>query len=129
MFSTILFDEAGCPVYLTRHGESLGNQTKSMGGDGNLSETGDRYAGVLADFVAAQLGAGQSRLLVWCSPMRRAAQTARAVSVRAFFVYHCTATTITIFSVSSKLSRRTAGPSASADVTVDISSFLVLTFR
>ncbi|CBN75635.1 6-phosphofructo-2-kinase/fructose-2,6-bisphosphatase [Ectocarpus siliculosus] len=69
----------GCPVYLTRHGESLGNQTKSMGGDGNLSETGDRYAGVLADFVAAQLGAGQSRLLVWCSPMKRATQTARAV--------------------------------------------------
>ncbi|CAN0303473.1 unnamed protein product [Ectocarpus sp. 12 AP-2014] len=74
-----LCGEAECPVYLTRHGESLGNQTKSMGGDGNLSETGDRYAGVLADFVAAQLGAGQSRLLVWCSPMKRATQTARAV--------------------------------------------------
>lgn len=131
-------------MYLTRHGESLGNQTKSMGGDGNLSETGDRYAGVLADFVAAQLGAGQRRLLVWCSPMKRAAQTARAVSVRAFFVYHraatttaaaaaavaavatATTTTITMFSVSSKLSRHTAGPSASADVTVDMASLPLL---
>ncbi len=34
---------AGCPVYLTRHGESVGNQSKSMGGDGRLSERGDRY--------------------------------------------------------------------------------------
>ncbi|CAN0444020.1 unnamed protein product, partial [Hapterophycus canaliculatus] len=68
------------PVYLTRHGESLGNKAKSMGGDGKLSETGDRYAGVLADFVSAQPDAAQSRLLVWCSPMKRAAQTARAVS-------------------------------------------------
>eukprot|EP00752_Nemacystus_decipiens_P012025 g10660.t1 len=69
----------GCPVYLTRHGESLGNQSQSMGGDLSLSENGDRYASVLADFVSAQPDAGQSRLSVWCSPMRRAAQTARAV--------------------------------------------------
>eukprot|EP00903_Cladosiphon_okamuranus_P007712 g7473.t1 len=69
----------GCPVYLTRHGESLGNQSKSMGGDLPLSQKGNKYASVLADFVEAQPDAGQSRLLVWCSPMRRAAQTARAV--------------------------------------------------
>lgn len=74
-------------MYLTRHGESLGNQSKSMGGDLSLSQKGDRYASVLADFVAAQPDAGQSRLLVWCSPMRRAAQTARAVSVFFFFFF------------------------------------------
>ena len=56
-----------------------------MGGDLSLSQKGDRYASVLADFVAAQPDAGQSRLLVWCSPMRRAAQTARAVSFFFFF--------------------------------------------
>lgn len=71
-----------CPVFLTRHGESVMNQEKTMGGDTRLSETGDRYAGVLADFVAAQADAGQSRLSVWCSPMRRAVQTARAVRGR-----------------------------------------------
>lgn len=61
------------------------NQTRSMGGDTRLSETGDRYAGVLADFVAAQADAGQSgRLSVWCSPMKRAVQTARAVRVGGF---------------------------------------------
>ena len=71
-----------CPVYLTRHGESVMNQTKSMGGDARLSPTGDRYAGILAGFISAQPDAGQSRLSVWCSPMNRAAQTARAVSRR-----------------------------------------------
>ncbi|CAN0534290.1 unnamed protein product, partial [Laminaria digitata] len=80
LFFSASFSKTECPVYLTRHGESVMNQTKSMGGDARLSETGDRYAGVLADFVSAQPDAGQSRLSVWCSPMNRAAQTARAVS-------------------------------------------------
>lgn len=58
------------------------NQAKTMGGDCRLSETGDRYAAVLADFVAAKPEGGQSRLSVWCSPMKRAVQTARAVRER-----------------------------------------------
>lgn len=57
------------------------NQTGSMGGDTRLSDNGEQYAMVLADFIAAQADAGQSRLAVWCSPMKRAVQTARAVSL------------------------------------------------
>lgn len=81
-FSFLFFPPTGCPVFLTRHGEAIMNQMGSMGGDTNLSEEGNRYASVLADFIAAQADAGQRRLSVWCSPMKRAVQTARAVRLR-----------------------------------------------
>ncbi|CAN0236937.1 unnamed protein product, partial [Discosporangium mesarthrocarpum] len=74
----------GCPVYITRHGESVMNQEGKIGGDSPLSENGQSFALALMNFISAQSDAQRSQLSVWCSPMKRAVQTARAVSCRKY---------------------------------------------
>jgi len=76
------------PVYITRHGESLFNKRKLIGGDSGLSARGKRYAKVLARFVAGEgSGSGElqvERLNVWCSTMKRTRDTARHIRCAAY---------------------------------------------
>ena len=38
-------------IYLTRHGESLHNVVGKIGGNSELSPTGQRYAGLLSEYI------------------------------------------------------------------------------
>lgn len=60
-----------------------------MGGNSRLSDDGAQFALDLADFIAAQSDTRRGNLSVWCSPMKRAVHTARAVrcwSLRVLFL-------------------------------------------
>ena len=66
-------------IWLTRHGQSLYNIQRRIGGDAALSELGHAYARNLATFTRERLPAGAS-LQVWTSTLQRAVQTGQAVS-------------------------------------------------
>jgi broad specificity phosphatase PhoE len=81
------------PIWLTRHGESVFNQTGLLGGDSDLSPHGEEYARHLAKFIrertaalAATPGAPRpsaaDEVAVWTSTLRRTLQTARPLSER-----------------------------------------------
>jgi len=61
-------------IYLTRHGESMCNQTGRIGGDSDISPRGEKYALALSDFMAKQDIPG---LRIWTSTLLRTKQTAR----------------------------------------------------
>ena len=63
-------------IYLTRHGESDMNVGGRIGGDGDLSENGKKYAEQLANFTAEQQ---IPNLRVWTSLMKRTVQTAAGI--------------------------------------------------
>lgn len=64
------------PIFLTRPGESLGNIHARVGGDQELSETGEKYAKSLANFVNERLKSEQTAS-VWTSTLQRTISTAR----------------------------------------------------
>jgi broad specificity phosphatase PhoE/predicted kinase len=69
------------PILLTRHGESMYNVNHLIGGDPDLSPSGQRYAHVLADFLDARFPDPES-LVIWTSSLRRAVQTANPLGRR-----------------------------------------------
>ena len=69
------------PIYFTRHGESEYNQKGLLGGDSYLSELGQKYGKLLAEFFQTEKKNCWSELkeelpTVYCSSMKRAIQTA-----------------------------------------------------
>ena len=50
-------------IYLTRHGESLHNVVGKIGGNSDLSPTGQRYASLLSEYINSQNISGETRLL------------------------------------------------------------------
>ncbi|TNE92473.1 MAG: fructose-2,6-bisphosphatase [Deltaproteobacteria bacterium] len=64
-------------IWLTRHGQSLANVAGCLGGDSGLSPLGERYAARLGEFLAER--AGDERVPVWTSTLRRTIQTASAL--------------------------------------------------
>ncbi|CAR29840.1 ZYRO0G18216p [Zygosaccharomyces rouxii] len=62
-------------IWLSRHGESLYNVEKKIGGDSWLSERGFRYSYKLPDLV--KQSAGDADLTVWTSTLIRTQQTAQ----------------------------------------------------
>ncbi|KAH7415185.1 hypothetical protein KP509_14G031600 [Ceratopteris richardii] len=64
------------PIFLTRPGESFGTIQKVVGGDHRLSERGEEYAKVLADFVNEQLKT-EHTASVWTSTLQRTLFTAQ----------------------------------------------------
>lgn len=62
-------------IWLSRHGESVYNVEKKIGGDSWLSERGFRYAKKLPELV--KQSAGDADLTVWTSTLIRTQQTAQ----------------------------------------------------
>eukprot|EP00038_Savillea_parva_P018776 m.25458 g.25458 ORF g.25458 m.25458 type:complete len:502 (-) comp4238_c0_seq1:102-1607(-) len=60
-------------IYLTRHGESIYNKSKKLGGDSGLSQAGIRYSVALKAFMQRE---NVQDLKVWTSSMQRTIQTA-----------------------------------------------------
>ena len=50
-------------IYLTRHGESLHNVVGKIGGNSDLSPTGQRYASLLSEYINSQDISGKIQLL------------------------------------------------------------------
>jgi broad specificity phosphatase PhoE/predicted kinase len=69
------------PILLTRHGESMYNVKGRIGGDADLSPSGQRYAHVLADFLDTRFRDPDS-IVIWTSSLRRAVQTANPLGRR-----------------------------------------------
>lgn len=61
-------------IWLSRHGESIYNVEKKIGGDSSLSERGFQYAKKLEQLVKES--AGEINLTVWTSTLKRTQQTA-----------------------------------------------------
>jgi broad specificity phosphatase PhoE len=64
-------------LLLVRHGQSYGNLDRSLGPDTDLTELGRRQATRLGDWLARQ---GYAFTALYCSPLRRARQTAEIVN-------------------------------------------------
>ncbi|CAI4043532.1 fructose-2,6-bisphosphatase SKDI_10G0630 [Saccharomyces kudriavzevii IFO 1802] len=62
-------------IWLSRHGESIYNVEKKIGGDSSLSERGFQYAKKLKHLVKES--AGEVNLTVWTSTLKRTQQTAK----------------------------------------------------
>ncbi|KAI5070234.1 hypothetical protein GOP47_0014577 [Adiantum capillus-veneris] len=62
------------PIFLTRPGESLGSVLNLVGGDKNLSATGEIYSKLLADFVNERLKT-EHTASVWMSTLQRTIAT------------------------------------------------------
>ncbi|XP_002987173.2 6-phosphofructo-2-kinase/fructose-2,6-bisphosphatase [Selaginella moellendorffii] len=67
------------PILLTRHGESMFNLNGRIGGDPELSATGDIYATKLASFVHKRLKS-QHSASIWTSTLRRTILTATHIT-------------------------------------------------
>ena len=50
-------------IYLTRHGESQHNVVGKIGGNSDLSPTGQRYASLLSEYINSQDISGETQLL------------------------------------------------------------------
>jgi broad specificity phosphatase PhoE len=64
-------------LLLARHGQSRGNLDRSLGPDTGLTEIGRQQAAQLGDWLARQ---GYAPTALYCSPLRRARQTAEIVN-------------------------------------------------
>ncbi|CCK69362.1 fructose-2,6-bisphosphatase KNAG_0C02510 [Huiozyma naganishii CBS 8797] len=65
-------------IWLSRHGESLYNVEKKIGGDSSLSERGLQYARKLKSIVADTIsGESKEHLTVWTSTLIRTQETAQ----------------------------------------------------
>mmetsp|Transcript_29633 Transcript_29633/g.88668 ORF Transcript_29633/g.88668 Transcript_29633/m.88668 type:complete len:502 (-) Transcript_29633:107-1612(-) len=60
-------------IYLTRHGESIFNKSKRLGGDSGLSQAGIKYSVALKAFMQRE---NVPNLKVWTSSLQRTIQTA-----------------------------------------------------
>mmetsp|Transcript_2067 Transcript_2067/g.2726 ORF Transcript_2067/g.2726 Transcript_2067/m.2726 type:complete len:524 (+) Transcript_2067:60-1631(+) len=66
------------PIWLTRHGQSEDNVHDRIGGDSNLTNKGDQYAHMLADWVETNLNGLD--LVVWTSTLKRSIATAQYIN-------------------------------------------------
>lgn len=64
------------PIWLSRHGESEANPENRIGGDPDLTASGQRYAGRLAAHLAERIAVPP---VVWTSTLRRAGATAQVL--------------------------------------------------
>ena len=62
------------PIYLTRHGESENNKLELLGGDSVLTETGEKYALKLTEFISNEM---QDEFIIFTSCLQRTKLTAR----------------------------------------------------
>jgi len=69
------------PIWFTRHGQSLYNQAGRIGGDSDLTESGENYAHCLADWVGDHIDLGNQPLTVWTSTLVRTIHTAKYIPV------------------------------------------------
>eukprot|EP01083_Nonionella_stella_P080251 220461_1 len=63
--------------FFTRHGESLYNTLKRIGGDSPLTESGIQYSKTMADFMSLQPEFKGGQMQIWCSTLKRCTQTAK----------------------------------------------------
>ncbi|GLE03057.1 hypothetical protein PINS_up011936 [Pythium insidiosum] len=70
------------PIWLSRHGESIYNTQKRIGGDSPLSPLGVQYAMQLDRFVNAYYPAPDTELAVWTSTMLRTGMTVERIAAR-----------------------------------------------
>ncbi|CAH0479452.1 unnamed protein product [Peronospora belbahrii] len=70
------------PIWLSRHGESMYNMQKRIGGDSPLSPLGVQYAEQLDRFVDAYYPTPDTELAVWTSTMLRTGMTVERIAAR-----------------------------------------------
>jgi broad specificity phosphatase PhoE len=70
------------PIWLSRHGESMYNTQKRIGGDAPLSPLGVQYAMQLDRFVETYYPAQTTELAVWTSTMLRTGMTVERIAAR-----------------------------------------------
>ncbi|TYZ59312.1 hypothetical protein PybrP1_001191 [[Pythium] brassicae (nom. inval.)] len=70
------------PIWLSRHGESMFNTQKRIGGDAPLSPLGMQYAAQLDRFVEAYYPTPDTELAVWTSTMLRTGMTVERIAAR-----------------------------------------------
>ncbi|CAI5744932.1 unnamed protein product [Peronospora destructor] len=70
------------PIWLSRHGESMYNTQKRIGGDSPLSPLGVQYAEQLDRFVDAYYPTPDTELAVWTSTMLRTGMTVERIAAR-----------------------------------------------
>lgn len=70
------------PIWLSRHGESMYNTQKRIGGDAPLSPLGVQYAMQLDRFINAYYPAPDTELAVWTSTMLRTGMTVERIAAR-----------------------------------------------
>ena len=68
-----------CPIYFSRHGQSLYNLEDRIGGDPSLTEYGLQYAQKLGQRVSELDELPPDRLVVWTSCLKRTQQTAQFI--------------------------------------------------
>ena len=70
-------------IYLTRHGQSEYNRVGKIGGDSPITDAGDRYARLLAEFCLEHVVKNEKgervRARLWTSSLKRTIQTARYI--------------------------------------------------
>lgn len=70
------------PIWLSRHGESMYNTQKRIGGDAPLSALGSQYAVQLDRFIEAYYPTPDTELAVWTSTMLRTGMTVERIAAR-----------------------------------------------
>ncbi|KAG1696418.1 hypothetical protein DVH05_018550 [Phytophthora capsici] len=70
------------PIWLSRHGESMYNTQKRIGGDAPLSPLGVQYAEQLDRFIDAYYPTPDTELAVWTSTMLRTGMTVERIAAR-----------------------------------------------
>ncbi|DBA03027.1 TPA: hypothetical protein N0F65_003215, partial [Lagenidium giganteum] len=70
------------PIWLSRHGESMYNTQKRIGGDAPLSPLGMQYAVQLDRFINTYYPAPDTDLVVWTSTMLRTGMTVERIAAR-----------------------------------------------
>ncbi|KAH7488034.1 hypothetical protein PRIC1_007854 [Phytophthora ramorum] len=70
------------PIWLSRHGESMYNTQKRIGGDAPLSPLGVQYAEQLDRFTDAYYPTPDTELAVWTSTMLRTGMTVERIAAR-----------------------------------------------
>ncbi|CCI39611.1 unnamed protein product [Albugo candida] len=70
------------PIWLTRHGESMFNTQKRIGGDSPLSPLGLQYAMQLDRFINTYYPTPNTNLSVWTSTMLRTGMTVERIAAR-----------------------------------------------
>ncbi|KAI9913695.1 hypothetical protein PsorP6_006150 [Peronosclerospora sorghi] len=70
------------PIWLSRHGESMYNKQKRIGGDAPLSPLGVQYAEQLDRFINALYPTPDTELAVWTSTMLRTGMTVERIAAR-----------------------------------------------
>lgn len=70
------------PIWLSRHGESMFNTQKRIGGDAPLSPLGLQYAIQLDRFIEAYYPTPDTELAVWTSTMLRTGMTVERIAMR-----------------------------------------------